>query len=284
MAEEDLSSALCGRGALGVEALPSAGGPPGWITLRAYFERGHLLPSKEELMAACPVAGPIHLVSVADFEDGHWVERWIASLGRLEIGERFEIIPVPDPDSAALPSPGEAPSPEGRLTLRIVPGRAFGTGEHATTRLCLEALATHHSAEGTVLDVGTGSGILAIAAAALGSRSAVGIDTDGEALQVARRNVRLNRHASRVHLAQAGPEAIGSGFDQVVANISAGTLEDLMPDLLRCLRPGGCLILSGLLEHEAAEVAAAAVRGGAEPLASDASEGWACTVHRSPHA
>ncbi len=280
MAEEEVSSALCGRGALGVEALPSPGAPPERITLRAYFDRGHLLPSKEDLMADCPAAGPIQIVSVGDFEDGLWVERWIASLGRIEVGERFVIIPVPDPDAAPLPSPGGAPSAEGRLRLRIAPGRAFGTGEHATTRLCLEALARHHGRGGRMLDVGTGSGILAIAAAALGSRSAVGIDTDGEALQVARRNVRLNGGASRIHLAQAGPEAIGSVFDQVVANINAGTLVDLMPGLLRCLRPGGCLILSGLLEHEAAEVAAAAAFGGAEPVGSTVGEGWACTVHR----
>ena len=140
------------------------------------------------------------------------------------------------------------------ISLRLDPGLAFGTGSHPTTRMCLRWLALHLSGGETVLDYGCGSGILAIAAAKLGAGAVDGIDVDMQAITASRDNAKRNNVATRFDL----PEAFrATRYDVVVANILANPLQLLAPLLASRVRAGGRVVLAGILEPQAAAVAAA---------------------------
>ena len=145
-----------------------------------------------------------------------------------------------------------------RRVITIEPGMAFGTGTHATTRGCMEFLESIADRLGddefTALDVGTGSGILAIAAARLGAREIRAIDNDPVALQVARDNLRANGVAQRVHLSGAKLSAIRRQFDVVLANLTAETIVQLAGDLEKNIAANRFLILSGILHPKASAV------------------------------
>lgn len=151
--------------------------------------------------------------------------------------------------------------------LRLDPGQAFGTGGHATTRLCLQGMETLRSRkfyEGDpferVLDVGTGTGILALVAAFFGARSVLAIDLDPLAVESARRHVELNDRTALIRVEEGGPETVSGTFTLILANL---TRDDLLPRagvLQRLLAPGGFLILSGFLETQAREVVRAYAR------------------------
>jgi ribosomal protein L11 methyltransferase len=164
---------------------------------------------------------------------------------------QFEPIPI----SGRLwivPSWHEAPDPDA-ITIVLDPGLAFGTGSHPTTRLCLKWLESGLHAGESVLDYGCGSGILAIAAARLGAGSVVGVDIDPQAVGAARDNAERNGVAIEFML----PDQLRpGGYDVVVANILTNPLKALMPLLAAHVRPGGRIALSGILEAQAAEVAA----------------------------
>jgi ribosomal protein L11 methyltransferase len=142
----------------------------------------------------------------------------------------------------------------------VDPGRAFGTGTHETTRLCLMALEEETSARGPgdrLLDVGTGSGILAIAAALLGWRRVTGVEVDPEALESARVHARLNRAHPAFVLGDGGAPFRPGSFTLVVANITAPLLRERRAEIGGLLAPGGTLVLSGLLATDVRDVAAA---------------------------
>jgi ribosomal protein L11 methyltransferase len=142
------------------------------------------------------------------------------------------------------------------VIVRIDPGRAFGSGAHVTTRLALEMLQRAEPRGRTVLDVGTGSGVLAVAAAALGAKRVVGIDVDEVARAVARTNSELNQVDAVVEIADASIAEVTEQFEVVVANIDASTLIDCAPLIAARLAPSGILILSGLLETRESDVTA----------------------------
>ena len=156
----------------------------------------------------------------------------------LRIGRRLVIAP-----------PGlDLPSDPESIPIRIDAGTAFGSGTHPTTQLCLQALERHLTSEASLLDLGTGTGILAIAAAKLGARPILALDIDSEAVGVARGNVALNQVGDRIHVEQGSlAEALAGKFGTVparfvVANILAGALSDLFEQgLTRALAPGGWL-------------------------------------------
>lgn len=176
--------------------------------------------------------------------------------------------------------PGAAAEPE---AIRIDDAGAFGTGHHPTTRLCLDALdeEIHAAMPGRVLDVGTGSGILAIAALRLGVPRAVGLDIDGGALAAAAHNARLNGVADRLRLVRGGPESVSGAWPLLVANILAAPLVAMAPLLARRLAHRGTLILSGIAGTLEAEVRVACERSGLQVVRAAAHGGWVALVART---
>ena len=160
-----------------------------------------------------------------------WVTFSQADWEPLAVGARFYLVPQWRDD----------PAPPGRFRIPINPGLACGSGYHEATQLCLEALEDYLRPEMTVLDVGSGSGILSIAAQLLGARRVIACDVDPVAIQIA-----------GVPLFTGSADAVRSGScDLIVANISAQTSIDLAPEFLRCLAPGGHVIASGFEAWEA---------------------------------
>jgi ribosomal protein L11 methyltransferase len=181
-----------------------------------------------------------------------WAEAWKDGLEPIVISPRLLVRP---PFRAA-------PAGFAGAELVIEPGQAFGTGGHASTRLALEALDALPEAAlrgARALDVGCGSGVLALAALALGAHSAVGCDLDPLATAAARAAARDHGHASRLALFTGSLDALASNarFELAVANLLRRELEPLLPALARALAPGGTLLLSGLLASERAGVEAA---------------------------
>lgn len=195
-----------------------------------------------------------HDWSLREVPDEDWVRFTQSQFGPIQVGERIWIIPSwhsADPD---LPVADAARDGEGVVRIQLDPGLAFGTGSHPTTHLCLEWLAHELPRGATVLDYGCGSGILAIAAAMLGAGRIDAVDIDAQAVQATRDNAAVN--AVQVHAWL--PDDFGAGqFDVVVANILSNPLKVLAPMLANRVAPGGHLVLSGVLERQAGEVAAA---------------------------
>ena len=195
-----------------------------------------------------------------EVSDEDWARRSQADLqpvtvGRLTISPRLSASPEPPaPGRDRLPARPEplAPSPD---VIVITPSMGFGTGHHATTRLCLAALQTLDLSQLSVLDVGTGSGVLAIAADRLGAARALGIDYDPDAVQAARENLALNPTARAVSFAVADLRTSPLPPAGVVtANLTGALLIETATDLLGAVDAGGTLIVSGLLAGERDEV------------------------------
>jgi ribosomal protein L11 methyltransferase len=162
------------------------------------------------------------------------------------------------------------------------PGMAFGTGTHPTTALCLAALDAflRERPGASVFDVGTGSGLLAIAAAKLGAGRVVGSDDDPVALRVARENA--ERNGVEIELSQAGVGQVRGPFDLVVANILANTLVALAPQVAAQVAPGGTLFLSGILAQQQGEVRAAYRARGLRPAQGRREGEWSLLALRRP--
>ncbi len=180
--------------------------------------------------------------------DADWVRLTQSQFGPIEVGTRIFIVPSWHADQMPL-------VPElNRIAIQLDPGLAFGTGSHPTTHLCLEWLAAELPERASVLDYGCGSGILAIAAAMLGAQEVTGVDIDEQAVQATRDNASVNK----VKVKSLLPDDLANGlYDVVVANILSNPLKVLAPMLAGRVRSGGQLILSGVLERQAQEVAAA---------------------------
>ena len=183
------------------------------------------------------------VLSVVTTED--WSTSWKVHFKPLRVGKRLLIVPTWE-DSVQRPDD---------LVIRIDPGMAFGTGGHETTRLCLELLEqvlgdSPLLTVPSLLDLGTGSGILAMAASLLGAGRILALDIDPEAVVVAQENLQLNNLASVVECGTTPLEALAENFDIILANILAEELVRLAPDLAARLQPGGWLILSGILAEK----------------------------------
>lgn len=185
-------------------------------------------------------------IDVTLVEDKDWERAWMDDFQPLKFGERLWIVP----------SWHEAPDP-GAANLMLDPGLAFGTGTHPTTALCLEWLDGQEMQGRQVIDYGCGSGILGLAALLLGADQVTGVDTDPQALEASRENARRNGvEENRLDLYL--PEQAPAGkADIVLANILAQPLIGLAPHLATLTRPGGDLVLSGILSNQAREVMAA---------------------------
>ena len=181
-------------------------------------------------------------------EDQVWERAWIEHFQPMAFGKRLWI----------YPSWAEVPD-DGSVVLRLDPGLAFGTGTHPTTALCLEWLDAQNMQGKTVIDYGCGSGILAIAALLLGAQSAIGYDNDPQALTATKDNAEQNHCAEKLQmkLVETKGETIREQADVVLANILAGPLRELAPLIAPLVKPGGDLVLSGILAEQAEEVMAA---------------------------
>lgn len=181
-----------------------------------------------------------------------------------------------------VPEGCRAPAARGRVVLRVRFGQAFGTGEHATTRLCLRLLSAHLERGDRVVDLGTGSGILAMAARRLGAARVVAADNDDAALEVARSNLAANGLAGQidVRLADASGACRLGPFDLALVNIGATTIERILPDLAPSLAAGGRAILAGLLIEDEEKLVEVATRVGLAFAERRRSRPWSALVLR----
>jgi len=198
-------------------------------------------------------SGELRGVSCSSVPDQDWMQKWKEGFEPIEIGSRLIVAP-------SWKLPGES---NGRVVVQIDPGMAFGTGTHETTRKCLEAIEANWSS-GRLLDVGTGTGILAIAAALLAPGSRItAIDVDPQAVEIARENAEINGASDSIVVTEAQPGTFaGRAFDVVVANLTAEVIISLFNDLAACLSASGTLFLSGILTALEADVESAATHSG----------------------
>lgn len=193
-----------------------------------------------------------------------WATAWKAYFKPIRIGRHFLIKPTWE----------QADLGTDDILLELDPGMAFGTGTHPTTTLCLKALEDIIKPGQTVFDLGTGSGILAIAAAKLGAQVEA-VDLDSVAVRVAQENVDLNRVNDRVRVSRGDLGTVLTGqADVVIANIIADVILMLLPDLERILRPDGVFLASGIIEHRAGDVEAGLKEAGFKIEERTLDEGW----------
>lgn len=242
---EGVSNFLIEQGATGIEELE---GDIEWEGLRTYFqqdgkERGVLralhryLKSLEKINPE--IAHPT--VKTASLPEQDWGENWKRFFNPVHVTSKFVVKP---PWSRVRLK-------RGQISIDISPGMAFGTGTHATTILCIQALEERLKKKGlSILDVGTGSGILSIIAAKLGAKEVWGIDIDGVAVENARENVEKNCVNDIVEIRKGSIGDLQKKFDVVVANIDHKNLRRMRRPFLNHLKRGGFLILSGILKEE----------------------------------
>ena len=237
-----------------------------------YHRLAQVRMALSQLKAAHPEYAPL-LLTMNELEDADWENNWKQFYKPMEIGERLIVVPE-----------WEQANTQGRIPLILNPGLTFGTGSHATTRLCLTALEeTIHGGE-RVLDLGCGSGILGIGALLLGCAHVTGCDIDPKAPEVAAANAALNGfYEDRFTvcagdiLADAGlRRRLGTGYDLVLANIVADVIIPLAALAPAFLAPGGTFVCSGIIDGREDEVAAALTRAGFTVTAHDTLEEWHC--------
>lgn len=211
--------------------------------IKAYFSLDEAPEKAAEIKGYLEGLGLEFGISVSDIKDDDWAHKWKEFFKPEKITDRIVIKPTWEAYEAK----------EGDIVIEIDPGMAFGTGTHPTTRGCLrliEEVVLRGGIE-TMLDVGTGSGILAIAAARLGVHRTIAIDLDSAAVKVAEENIILNKVESQVRVAKIKVDIIYVMFNLVVANIIAEELIRLSVPLKGRVMPGGCLILSGIVAEKA---------------------------------
>jgi ribosomal protein L11 methyltransferase len=207
-------------------------------------------------------------VAAIEVSDEDWARRSQENLKPVTVG-RITVLPNPQ---SLIPNP---------FCIVITPSMGFGTGHHATTRLCLAALQTLDLADAFVLDVGTGSGVLAIAAERLGAARALGIDHDADAVQSAQENLGFNPAAGRVTFTVDDLKTATLPLaDVVTANLTGALLVVSADALLRAVRSGGTLVVSGLLSHEREDVVRAL--GGGTVVWEREEDGWVGLAVKKP--
>ncbi|MFL6255802.1 MAG: 50S ribosomal protein L11 methyltransferase [Pyrinomonadaceae bacterium] len=268
-AEEAVEYALMEAGALGTEADVSVGSD-GLVRVTAYFEAApeveRVRASLAEALRVYGLASPdVREMKFREVEGRDWLGEWKKGWRPTEVG-RFVVAP---PWS-------EVEEGEGRLVIRVEPGMAFGTGTHETTRLCLAAIEKHFRG-GSFLDVGTGTGVLAIAAAKLYASARVeACDTDPLAVSVAEENARLNGVGERIEFRVGSVDDATASADLVCANLTADVILPLLPALVGATC--GRLVLSGILTTQAAQVAARLIELGAGDYEMTSDGEWVALI------
>ncbi|MFT3767930.1 MAG: 50S ribosomal protein L11 methyltransferase [Minicystis sp.] len=250
---EEVGAALFELGAMGVEERDDktlVRGAAGRVTLVGSFETREAADAAIEALAEVVPDGAARLEEVVG---DAWRDAWKEHFEPFALTSRITVVPPwsPKPDVG----------PDGMI-LELEPGRAFGTGLHATTALVAELLDA--AAAGTlplpklvgqeILDVGTGSGILAFVALLYGAARALAVDTDADVIEIVNENAARNGLQDRVEAREGGVESVPRAYPWVLANIEARVLKPLAADIARAVAPGGGLILSGILGSEHDEI------------------------------
>lgn len=235
--------------------------------LSAYIP-AHLLPACRPAVEALLDGYGVRERHYCLAEDRNWNAAWEATCTPVEVCGRIRIR-----------APHHEPAPEGVIEVVIRPCMAFGTGHHTTTCLMAELVADLPLAGGCGLDLGTGTGVLAILALKLGAACVDAVDTDEWAVRNSDENAVLNGVRERIglHLGDIGCVA-GRRYDFVLANINRNALIERMTALAAALRPGGVLALSGFLTDDAPQVAAAAAAAGLTHVVTRTRQGWAAVL------
>ncbi len=248
-----------------------------------FAKMGEVRIALENLKKTAQACGTL-LMTMDSLQDADWENNWKQYYKPMEIGERLLVIPQWEQEDPKVRKALEG----GRVPLILEPGLTFGTGSHATTRLCLTALEQAVQGGEKVLDLGCGSGILSIAALKLGAASALAVDIDDKCLDVAYENAAMNGIGRDTYTVKVGDilsdEAlraeIGDGYDVVLANIVADVIIGLGPMVRSLLRENGVFLCSGIIDTRAEEVADKLRQAGLEILDTRSSEGWyAYTCH-----
>ena len=254
-ASDAVANYLFEHEATGVEIKDSPASNAPTITLISYFPTDDLIGARvqdlREFLTNLTQAGidvePAK-VSLKSIEADNWTEQWKSAFPPQRIGKRLVIAPTWDD---IVPQPSE-------VFIRLDPGMAFGTGQHATTQLALELLEIAIADTDVVADIGTGSGILAIAAVKLGAKRVDAVDLDETTIPIAQSNIQLNKVDSVIRLYQGdGLNALErQKYPLIVANILTKVLLPMIPRCPKFLEPGGRLILSGILATETQQIEA----------------------------
>ena len=258
------------------------------VTVRAYLpRRDDLARCRRALRRELAAVGVAWSLRTRWRHEEEWAEAWKRFFSLERVGRRLVVCPT---------WTDYAPHGE-EVVIRLDPGMAFGTGQHPTTRVCLEALESRlrpgqeapTQAPVVVLDVGTGSGILAIAAALLGAARVLALDVDPVAVDIARQNVAVNGVEGRVQVLEGSLDAVlrfsDAGeprFDMIVANISTAAIIEAAPALAHALAPGGTLVASGIGEASAETCRSALERAGLKVLDQTHREGWCALTCTTP--
>lgn len=252
-------------------------GDPAWVTVRGWLpEAGDAEQQRLRLEAGLDELrglglGAIEPATYRWVEEEDWANNWKAYFKPMRMGQRLVVIP----------SWERFELQEGDLPLYLDPGMAFGTGTHATTSLCLHWLEQLVQPGSRVLDVGTGSGILAIAAHRLGAGQVVGIDIDPVAVQVARENAAKNE--ADIDLRQATIDQVEPDeADLIIANIIASIIIDILPDVDRRLKSGGRFLASGIIAEKKQAVLDAMTTAWFLPLEVREENGWVAILAMKP--
>lgn len=262
----------------------TAGGRPGHRLLRAYLPFGaegrDRLRRLRRALSGLPGRPRVRtrLLREAD-----WAAAWRARARPIRV-DGVLILPTRLPPARRGRAGNVGTAASGgrrgiRAVIRLDPGMAFGSGEHASTRLCLAAIARHLRPGGLVIDLGTGSGILAIAAARLGARRVLAIDNDPVAVAAARANVRRNRVTRRVTVRRRdGLAGLRLRADLIVANLTAEILPAVAGAMPACLAPGGRVVVSGFGSPRAGDVRRCLQAAGLRAVGAERWRGW-CAIH-----
>ncbi|MGB0893240.1 MAG: 50S ribosomal protein L11 methyltransferase [Parashewanella sp.] len=224
---------------------PKLGETPLWneTIVIALFEADMDLNPIVDMLKQLPYLGSDFTYKIEQIEDKDWVREWMDNFHPIQFGTRLWICPswrdIPDPTA---------------VNVILDPGLAFGTGTHPTTALCLEWLDDLDLSHSDVIDFGCGSGILAVAALKLGAKTVAGIDIDYQAIEASKANAERNDCSDKLSLYLPEQTPADLKADVLVANILAGPLRELAPQIASHLKTGGKLALSGLLQEQALEL------------------------------
>ena len=232
--------------------------------------------AEEQARAAAAALGDVGARCRVAEDDGAWRSAWRAFATDIHAGPlTIRIVERAGPTRATTAGAATGPPAPGPRPVEIDPGDSFGTGHHPSTRQCLDEVVRRVGPGRSVLDVGTGSGILAVAASLLGAAPVVAVDVDPDAAAVAAANARANR--ASVGVVGGTVAAVRGAFDLVVANLGGAEVPvALAPVLEARVRPGGSLVVAGLLEEQSDMVTQAYAGTGRAAVARD--EGWACVT------